>query len=1205
MNYSNIIKNIKAEILPLLILHNHCHEDHFPDSTSCPWNVRRAEGARFSCADDDHHRNILYNLITEKVHTVNGILDASQYFCALTSFSTTYDVSAVPLKSNLGLEMNQQYYAKPISVCILNEAVRCLNPQHTNESTIESALDKYLVELSKIPSVRDGESELLNFIKHHLSSHPHPSRTEEHVQKIKDAGVLWGQDELKKINLGTSNKCDDEECTFLRRFIHENLAKVTKVIVHFSDGLHRATSYDGASSCSLPPQADKSLYSCMTEYSQDLKKREKHDTTVVNVKFLFDDNSDNLIAFGEEMLELSKKSQSTSGRQKEHSKREHAKLLLLDLKKVLDKKSYGFLLGEDNESGLPKALSLDFPFAKLPNNVGAEGLLKESFLYSDEHAHSIIFSDQVSKNQHVSKVYIQCWVNELSKIIHHVMSDNTKFSSGVLNMKSVLQDIKIWESMFKDQQGNFTLFSKGRNNSQFGFLKMQDAYSPNRYSKTYTADQFLFCQLMLMALTSNYAFTTILDCLENSNPGHVQSSSGTEVDTSLWLNSLVETILASADYSYKTWKKACFAPPRGDDPKMPLRNCDQVVYLCLISSAIGNACEFFSFIGDNPKASQWYSQLQFFAETNDTFFAETNDTDMAKFAAPMKLYLSFVVSAFILYIESTNQSLILGSPDKPKILALHVKILTNHIQRILGTRFKDGVGSITLFEESIGGSVTLDPRRAGTNGWDPSNNLVQILSCANPSAPVGEVSNENTSLVNFTHRISEFHQHIKDLYRHDFAKETLECWYKAYNKKVSTKKSKKQQQITESDEDRPKKKRPRQTNKAANNNSVKSKESTSKKNKNTDGSSVIKNNTPEVAEKTSESNQMTSTTELVDDIDTTNKVPGKTRESHHTMISNIDKCYLSVFKELTVGGDIYKALRSSVRNNEVNITKDRIDRLFKDIETLRRRHNSTGEIGSENNTASNQENAINSAPSGALEDDPLAVANQDAGSTNGIDNCTDQEDKGKDEGEGEDEDVEDSGTNNSFENNDDEEDEDDKDKGVAEDEEEEYSKTDTILHGGGKLCLNKKLLHWLENKSSSDDESSLSGEDVPYEELPHLGGGKPRPNMKLLESSLKDGVNDPLSEGEFSSPIRFPSSPKEGVTGALNQRDPTNPALALLALADSGASNKKEISNGRNPALDLDNEDLGDANSVSTFEVDADIIEGIVTVGDMNQLLAW
>ena len=96
-------------------------------------------------------------------------------------------------------------------------------------------------------------------------------------------------------------------------------------------------------------------------------------------------------------------------------------------------------------------------------------------------------------------------------------------------------------------------------------------------------------------------------------------------------------------------------------------------------------------------------------------------------------------------------------------------------------------------------------------------------------------------------------------------------------------------------------------------------------------------------------------------------------------------------------------------------------------------------------------------------------------------------------------------------------------------------------HKGGKQFPRQSSL----KDSGNDPLSSVEEGLTPY----HKGGKQsPRQSNDPL-SSVEEGL-PPMGRGKHLlglSPPRYPSSPE----------------------ADSGASNKKEISNGRNPALDL------------------------------------
>ena len=933
MKYYQEKRTFQASIIPLLILHNKCLDEVFPDMIMCPWNVRLTEVARLSCPDDSKHSNIFLNLITEDLLSPNCLLEGSIYYCAITSFAPDNDPDSVPLKSMRGERMDTKYYAKPISVDILNKAVRWLNSQSTDSVDIPSALDKYLFELKKIPLLADqGVSELLKFIRDHDWSSVY---------------FLWGQDELSRINLRTSDKTDDEEYMFLRRYVHENLAKATKVMVHWSDGIHRASSYDGASTCSLPPKAHESLKIPIQKYFRNREMKEKHDRMPVQVHFFYGNvDSTNLTGLGESMIELSKTVQMSAGRQKPHSVREYAKSVLLDLKKSLEGGGPGFLLGNDNEIGLGKTLSSTFPMANYANPREAQAVLVQSQVLPESEAAVLALYVSVNKPWDVSEVFIQCWVNFMQKLIRKTMIDNSQFSSepgqpaawDVLDMTSVFTDLGKWESMFQHAKApnkKFSLFPFGLTNTPFVFLKLQDAYSPNRYSKKYTADQFLFCQLMLMALTSKHAFTTILNCLENTNPSHLQSSSGNEIETSQWLTCLVESIVSSVYYSHKYWKKGCFAPPRIDHPNIVLRNCDQVVDLCLLSSAISHTCEFFSATGVNPIPPPWYTELRlsFNVNDNEEDGSDGQQIDMSKFAAPMKRYLSFVVCAFILYMEDKHRNIKEVAPSKAQTKALMGKLLVLHIRENYPggeVQFNDGTNSpqIVLFDKSIGGQQTLDPRQCDTTSWKAPN-LVEVLSFGSPTS---ESSEEDVNLCRVTHRIMQFFPNVQALFPKKLAEEVLNTWYATgkVQEAKGRKTTKKRQQVNDPDYENPGKKKPKPT-----------KETKNDSNKSNKGSKKKKNSEKTAQTETGTSTGMSGGGSV--DIDNSTEVAEKTSESPKLMDRSINSCYALVLKELKIGGHFHNALKELVGSGKEQLSEARVDTLFHAVDTLISHDKSSGD----------------------------------------------------------------------------------------------------------------------------------------------------------------------------------------------------------------------------------------------------------------------
>ena len=62
---------------------------------------------------------------------------------------------------------------------------------------------------------------------------------------------------------------------FLQRFIHENLASVTKIVVHIVDGIHRVTAIDCTLIGYLSPSNDDDARNTINEYGKSLPHQYK------------------------------------------------------------------------------------------------------------------------------------------------------------------------------------------------------------------------------------------------------------------------------------------------------------------------------------------------------------------------------------------------------------------------------------------------------------------------------------------------------------------------------------------------------------------------------------------------------------------------------------------------------------------------------------------------------------------------------------------------------------------------------------------------------------------------------------------------------------------------------------------------------------------------------------------------------------------
>jgi hypothetical protein len=143
-------------------------------------------------------------------------------------------------KMNTGSEL---FVAIPLTEKILEDALRWLKgntdtgeaslANGQTERTLEELVTAYLDSLSKaIPAKSDCKT-LMDFIR----THDWPDGSlEEMLEELEKKG----HDE------------NMEKSYFLRGFIHQNLARKTKVVAHFVDGNHRAAALN----CALSGSGD-------------------------------------------------------------------------------------------------------------------------------------------------------------------------------------------------------------------------------------------------------------------------------------------------------------------------------------------------------------------------------------------------------------------------------------------------------------------------------------------------------------------------------------------------------------------------------------------------------------------------------------------------------------------------------------------------------------------------------------------------------------------------------------------------------------------------------------------------------------------------------------------------------------------------------------------------------------------------------------
>jgi len=185
-------------------------------------------------------------------------------------------------------------FAIPLTLRILKDALKWLKGatnalEHGRIDTLEGSVNACLDCLSEVFPAGTDVSKLQNFI----DAHQWPEGSVEEMEE-----------ELKK------KENSEGKYYLLREFIHQNLARMTKVVAHFSDGNHRAAALN----CALTGSGDD------VEGKKEHYINSPHDEKSVVAVIIMPDLID--ADFAKKMRTISCKSQSTSCQQRSHTVQE-------------------------------------------------------------------------------------------------------------------------------------------------------------------------------------------------------------------------------------------------------------------------------------------------------------------------------------------------------------------------------------------------------------------------------------------------------------------------------------------------------------------------------------------------------------------------------------------------------------------------------------------------------------------------------------------------------------------------------------------------------------------------------------------------------------------------------------------------------------------------------------------------------------------
>jgi hypothetical protein len=349
-------------------------------------------------------------------------------------------------------------------------------------------------------------------------------------------------------------------CSLARRFIHKNVAKQTKVIVHVVDGTHRLTALECAL-ISYKSSDDTQLH----HYHLRLPHAEKQ----LSIIAILPTDAELTSNFVDQMKCLSSQCQTSFGSLHPHGKKQFFAAMIEDLYVECNKKFPQrpfFMSSAENED------------ADLTITTELIGQFANTII-------DIIRCDKYTQNYHMVP--------------------------GMNLSEMLKKDVECWRHLFKkknpgqDNYGDYSfLWDDGKLTVQHFISKCGgNIHSENRYSRMGLNSQtFELAQLLMFTRISLESYKQVLDCFTtNAISSSIMQISAHDKDGTLtdqWISGLVDTIGTSVYYSFNVYKKI----------KVTIHK--EELLMRLIKSAIKGTTEFFSEYGLHPKPPDWFNVVR-------------------------------------------------------------------------------------------------------------------------------------------------------------------------------------------------------------------------------------------------------------------------------------------------------------------------------------------------------------------------------------------------------------------------------------------------------------------------------------------------------------------------------------------------------------------------------------------------------------------
>ena len=432
MSSSPIQLIVAAVVLPCLTLHRDDDLEkkaEIPDQLALPVNMRNLNTIRLGdkCINEE---NLLNSLRMEEKDSVPSHLNGD-YYLIFTSFETSHNTSkdtsttideALIMQSTLTegdvVNSNSFCYATNLTKETITAGIRWLQGNESaspdNFDSTKDALVAYLETLKQvIPLQKPLGGGLMRMTKADIlkayvsDNHVYmrdayefiqyrdwPDRDEKEMVlgKLKEYGGLLDDDVNFRIRI-TNFKHEDrkfrEMCSLARRFIHKNVAKQTKVIVHVVDGTHRLTALE----CALISYKS-SDNTPLHHYHLRLPHAEKK----MSIIAILPTDAELTSNFVDQMKCLSSQCQTSFGSLHPHGKKKFFAAMIEDLdmecKKKFPQRPFFMLSAENEDANLTITPALIGDFA----NKIIEIILHDKYTQNYHMVPGMNLSEMVKKN---------------------------------------------------------------------------------------------------------------------------------------------------------------------------------------------------------------------------------------------------------------------------------------------------------------------------------------------------------------------------------------------------------------------------------------------------------------------------------------------------------------------------------------------------------------------------------------------------------------------------------------------------------------------------------------------------------------------------------------------------------------------------------------------------------------------------------------